>query len=104
MKCQRRHVRAEHDLIRRRIQKIAKRITRIRNRLVGLGARRIIPFSVGVVMIQIVDHRFADASRNLRTEGKSPDQVFVVGNVMIDSLRASSIIVSSRASRKCRPA
>ena len=65
MHCERRHVGAERNLTRRCIQKISKRLTRFRDCFVSLGARRIRPVGVGVVMIEIIQHRITDAPGSL---------------------------------------
>src|SRR5712692_3642901 len=69
MKSQRRHVRAEGDLVRRGVQKLGAHPAGVFNCRVSLFAGRIGPMSVGVVMIEIVGHRFADLTRHLSSAG-----------------------------------
>ena len=67
MMRERRHVRAERDLSRVRIQKIGECLARAREHRISLGARRIRPFGVGVVVVQVVEHGFAYLTRDLST-------------------------------------
>ena len=63
---QRRHVVAEGDLRRRRVQEVGQGAPRVVEQLVGLEARRKVPVRVGVVVQQVVGHRVDDPLRDLR--------------------------------------
>src|SRR5207248_8166350 len=67
MKGERRHVRAKRNLIWMSIEKIGEGLPRIHNGSVCFLARRISPMRVGVVMIEILNHRFGHHARDLRT-------------------------------------
>ena len=56
VKRQRRHIRAEHDLVGRRIDQIRRGHARRMDHRVGLFARRIRPIRIGVVLIEVVGH------------------------------------------------
>ena len=62
---QRRHVRAEGDLARRRVQEIGQRRARRGESRVGLEARGVAPVGVGVVVEQIVGHGIDHLARDL---------------------------------------
>src|SRR5260370_3090482 len=64
-----RRVGAEHDLIRRGVQKIRKRITGCFDDRVGFVTGRIIPVSVGIVIQQIVRDGVHNDARRLRAAG-----------------------------------
>src|SRR5437868_2369816 len=65
MKGQRRHVGAENDLRRRRVEKIGQHISRRINDGVGFLACRISPMRVRVVVKKIIVHGFDNHSRDL---------------------------------------
>ena len=69
MERQRRHVLPEHDLVRRRIEKIRERLPRLFDQPIRLVARRVAPVRVGVVVEEVIVHRLHHGSRHLRSTG-----------------------------------
>ena len=65
MKGQRRHVGAEDDFRRRRVEEIGQHVPRRVNDNVGFLARRISPVRVRVVVKKIIVHRFDNHPRHL---------------------------------------
>src|SRR2546421_4818607 len=66
---ERRRVRAENDLGGRRAEEVCYAAARALDQLVRLGARRVGPVRVGVVMIKVVAYGLDDCARNLRAAG-----------------------------------
>ena len=66
---ERRRVRAEDDLRRRCAEEVGYAAARALDQLVRLGARRVGPVRVGVVMIKVVAYGLDDCARNLRAAG-----------------------------------
>src|SRR5688572_24730366 len=67
VKRERSHVRAENDLVGRRIQKLSERLARECESSIRLDARWVRPFGVRVVVIQVVDDGVTHAPRHLRS-------------------------------------
>ena len=66
---ERRHVGAEGDLGRLAAEEVRERAARGLEQGVGLGARRVRPVRVGVVVEQVVAHRVGDRARDLGAAG-----------------------------------
>jgi hypothetical protein len=69
MESDRGHIGAERDFIRLAIKEIGNGLPRVGDQLICLGAGWIGPVHVGVVMEEIIIHRFGDRARNLCAPG-----------------------------------
>src|SRR5262249_18771418 len=69
VKSDRRHVGAERDFIRFEIEKVCERLARIGDQLVGLGAGRISPMRIGIMVEKVITHCFDDLAGDLSSSG-----------------------------------
>ena len=69
MEGDRRHVVAERHLGGRRIDEVRHRHPGLVDRLVRLGAGRVVPVRIGVMVIEVIRHRLDHPARHLRSTG-----------------------------------